>query len=288
MRLPAPITDIIVGAPGPDIIPVAVEEKFGAGDRIPDTVIDGWENDDLIVRATSVRGRMHRYNGAPRQDSIALQRSMDGATVFIAVADGVSAAVHSHAGSQAAAMQAVAWLEKNYTVGMGDAEARNLLQNAAYAVSSKAGAGKFADALPDDFASTLVCAAVTRTQEGLAGHVFSVGDSCSWILDDAGILPIAGGTEDYGAVASSAVRPLPYVPDVLDVQGFVTEGAEVLLLASDGIGDPIGGGGGALTDLLRERLVGRVPGIVEFAHIVDFSKSGFDDDRSLIAVWPKV
>ncbi|MDN6537805.1 MAG: protein phosphatase 2C domain-containing protein, partial [Corynebacterium variabile] len=234
MRLPAPITDIIVGAPGPDIIPVAVEEKFGAGDRIPDTVIDGWENDDLIVRATSVRGRMHRYNGAPRQDSIALQRSMDGATVFIAVADGVSAAVHSHAGSQAAAMQAVAWLEKNYTVGMGDAEARNLLQNAAYAVSSKAGAGKFADALPDDFASTLVCAAVTRTQEGLAGHVFSVGDSCSWILDDAGILPIAGGKEDYGAVASSAVRPLPYLPDVLDVQGFVTEGAEVLLLASDG------------------------------------------------------
>lgn len=287
MALPAPITDIVVGAPGPDISPVSVSPEFAAGDRVPDTVIDGWQNDALIVRATSVRGRMHRYNGAPRQDSIALQRSADGATVYIAVADGVSAAVHSHAGSQAAAMQAVAWLEQNYTIGMGDTEARNLLQNAAYAVSSKAGAGKFSGAQPEDFASTLVCAAVTRTQEGLAGHVFSVGDSCSWILGDAGVLPIAGGKETGGVVASSAVKPLPYVPDVLDAQGFVTEGDEVLLLASDGIGDPLGGGGGALTDLLRERLVGRVPGIVEFAHIVDFSKSGFDDDRSLIAVWPK-
>jgi hypothetical protein len=30
-----------------------------------------------------------------------------------------------------------------------------------------------------------------------------------------------------------------------------------------------------------------VPSLIEFAHMVDFSRETFDDDRTLVAVWPR-
>jgi hypothetical protein len=30
-----------------------------------------------------------------------------------------------------------------------------------------------------------------------------------------------------------------------------------------------------------------VPSLIEFAHAVDFSRETFDDDRTLVAVWPR-
>jgi hypothetical protein len=30
-----------------------------------------------------------------------------------------------------------------------------------------------------------------------------------------------------------------------------------------------------------------VPSLIEFAHAVDFSRETFDDDRTVVAVWPR-
>jgi hypothetical protein len=30
-----------------------------------------------------------------------------------------------------------------------------------------------------------------------------------------------------------------------------------------------------------------VPSLIEFAHAVDFTREAFDDDRTLVAVWPR-
>jgi hypothetical protein len=63
---------------------------------------------------------------------------------------------------------------------------------------------------------------------------------------------------------------------------------EVLLLGTDGIGDPLGSGQGGVGNLFRELFSGtEPPSLVEFANAVDFSRETFDDDRTLIAVMPR-
>jgi hypothetical protein len=62
----------------------------------------------------------------------------------------------------------------------------------------------------------------------------------------------------------------------------------VLLIATDGIGDPLGTGQGGVGNLFREVLTKPTPpSLIEFAHAVDFSRETFDDDRTLVAVWPR-
>jgi hypothetical protein len=72
--------------------------------------------------------------------------------------------------------------------------------------------------------------------------------------------------------------------------GFVVKvgEGEVLVIGTDGLGDPLGGGEGGVGNLLREVLTGSgTPSLIEFAHAVDFSRETFDDDRTLVAIWPR-
>lgn len=138
-----------------------------------------------------------------------------------------------------------------------------------------------------DFASTLVCAAISKCDNGLRGHVLSIGDSGSWTVTASGVELVEGGKgESDSAISSSAVNPLPLVPENLDTVYFETTGDETVLFGTDGVGDPLSGGDGPLSDLFVRRLYKRVPSITEFCHLVDFSKAGFNDDRTLVAVWP--
>ena len=89
-------------------------------------------------------------------------------------------------------------------------------------------------------------------------------------------------------IASSAVVGLPRVPtEVMPVVVDVASN-DVLLIATDGIGDPLGTGQSGVGNLFREVLTKpSVPSLIEFAHAVDFSRETFDDDRTLVAVWPR-
>jgi len=94
--------------------------------------------------------------------------------------------------------------------------------------------------------------------------------------------------DDFALLVSSAVVGLPWVPTELAPVVVEVADGDVLLIGTDGIGDPLGGGYGGVGNLLRAVLTGPAPpSLIEFAHAVDFSRETFDDDRTLVAVWPR-
>ena len=60
---------------------------------------------------------------------------------------------------------------------------------------------------------------------------------------------------------------------------------QVLVLMSDGVGDPLGAGTGEVGQTLAESWR-KPPYILTFAAQVEFARRSFDDDRTVIAVWP--
>jgi len=73
-------------------------------------------------------------------------------------------------------------------------------------------------------------------------------------------------------------------PAVLAVKN-TTQSVPIVMVA---VGDPLGTGQGSVGELFRDLLERPYPpSLIEFAHAVDFSRENFDDDRTLIAMWPK-
>jgi hypothetical protein len=142
----------------------------------------------------------------------------------------------------------------------------------------------------EQLATTLVCAVVEPSGAGLRAYVVSAGDSAAWLLASGEFVELVGGkpAASVEGVASSAVVGLPRVPTEV-VPAVIDVGVgEVLLVGTDGIGDPLGAGHGGVGNLFRQVLTQPVvPSLIEFAHAVDFSRETFDDDRTLVAVWPK-
>lgn len=277
---------LVVGEAGPEITPIQISDRFESARNVPDTVIDGWENKEFVIRAAAVRGQEHRHSGMPRQDAFHVEVSPNGQYIFAAVADGVSSAKLSHKGASTAVRYAVEWLKRSYSSHTEFEGWDDLVKGTAWAVKSLA--DKSPDNSPMDFATTLVVAVIRRDGGGLAAESVSIGDSGFWKLGKDGIFLHEGGKRESSSIfASSAVSPLPSVPHSIQNSAASSAEEEVLMLGSDGIGDPLGGGGGPLTELLKQRLLGRIPSLIEFAHLVDFSKAGFADDRVLIAIWPK-
>jgi hypothetical protein len=60
----------------------------------------------------------------------------------------------------------------------------------------------------------------------------------------------------------------------------------VLLIGTDGFGDPVGDGRGVVAQLFCGELERPVPPL-GFAHLLDFYRETFDDDRTLVALWPR-
>ena len=85
---------------------------------------------------------------------------------------------------------------------------------------------------------------------------------------------------------SSAVSPLPRIPAHLAVAEFELAADSVLLVGTDGFGDPLGDGDGQIGQLFTQHLTS--PPIPRaLAHLLDFSRETFDDDRTLLAIWQR-
>ena len=289
------VPQIVVGDPSPSVEPAVIAPKYQALPFRPDVVIDGWSNEVATVRGVSQRGHLHRYNGAPRQDDFAIHQLPDGRVVVL-VADGVSGALQSHLGASAAIKQGAEWLHSQLGPDLAETDWSALIKSTAWALTERAQTLlNLTEPDPvraeEQLATTLVCAVIEPTGTGgLRAYLVGVGDSSAWLLLSSGrfveLLGAKAVTPD--GMSSSTVAGLPRVPThIAPVIAEIAIG-EVLIVGTDGIGDPLGSGEGGVGNLLRDVLSGPgTPSLIEFAHAVDFSRETFDDDRTLVAVWPR-
>ncbi|SHN47120.1 protein phosphatase 2C domain-containing protein [Cryptosporangium aurantiacum] len=257
------------------------------GDYRPDTVCDAWSAGRLTVRMASVRGYAHRYDGTPRQDdAVAVAHPGSGAVVF-AVADGVSAAGEAHVGAALACRAAVRVVLRSLDDAQGDGDAIDwdavdwdaVVGAAAAALVRDAGDDKGAAAAR--FATTLVTGLVRP--EPPAATLVRVGDTAAWRLRGGAFEALTSAPGDP-VVVRSATAALPVVPDVVRPQSVDLAPGDVVLVGTDGFGDPLGDGTGQVGRLVAEVLA-TPPSALRFAHVLDFSRETFDDDRTLLAIW---
>lgn len=285
---------IVIGRPIPRFEPKSVGPEFRSNPYRPDTILDGWSTDAFAVRGASTRGYWHRHVGSPRQDDFALLLRHDVNRLVIAVADGVSEAPQSHLGATLSVRYATQWIAANaHDRSLADIDWKALVESTAWALVEHA-ASIFGQDTVDAteaervFATTLVCAVVEPGPSGeLSAAIIAVGDSAAWVLSADGYRALGGGkSEVEGGLSSSAVSGLPRVPTHIDVATVTVHAEEVLLLGTDGFGDPLGSGEGEVGRLFSSTLGSYVPSITQFGHMLDFSRETFDDDRTLVAVWP--
>lgn len=284
-------SEIPVGDPGQSFEP----RPPAAALYRPDTVHDGWSTELMTVRLASVRGYTHRFRGTPREDDVAVAVHAPSQTVVFAVADGVSAAEQSYLGAALACRGAVDDLLAQLGSGVPAVDWKHVVDSAAYQLVARVAGGReptLADSETAErrYATTLVAGAVRVGEHGvLSVSLVQVGDSAAWLLDR--------GTGHYeplvatkaaagGPLISSKVSPLPRVPSPVRAVHRELGPSSVLLVGTDGFGDPLGDGRGAVGRLFHTHLRNPPPAR-GLAHLLDFSRETFDDDRTLLAVWPR-
>jgi Protein phosphatase 2C len=296
----------VVGDAGrqPDTVPVPAEV---AAVR-PDTTCDGARLGDLDYRAVTLRGLSHCQGGKPRQDAYLLRISANREWLVGCVADGVSAGPFSHIaadvacreitrvvadtlGSQPPVTEPAGWDKL-----VSDLPWQEAVDQASSAIVARASAGQpqlepgtqlDAREVRATMATTAIAFAVaaTRTPDGLLpfGVAVASGDSSALMLTEGRWCPLTAVKNADGDVASNAVLALPRPVAVMPLSSFLRPG-EALVVVSDGIGDPLGQGTGAVGQFLAAHW-SSPPDLFSFVGQAAFYRKGFSDDRTVAAVW---
>jgi len=290
-------TPYVVGDPGRAVSRVR-PAYVPAHPHRPDSIIDGIVVNgpdgapSATVRAASVRGLSHRHYARVRQDDYALRVTPDARYLVVCVADGVSSGELSHL---------AAW----WAVHEGTDELRRLLARTrpdelpwpsflawvADLIVKQAGdhvegVGSDPREVAGHMATALTYAVMELEGEERAVHLLTVGDTSGWILGrDGGWRPQQPVKNADVDIHSSAVSALPVLSATpRPVRTSVAPG-EALVLMTDGIGDPLGNGSGAVGRFLASSWA-EPPADLEFAAQVGFARRSFDDDRTAVAIWP--
>lgn len=286
---PPPWERINVGAPG-----VEFEAKPPGEDTldVPDTECDGWSTTTLTLRLASVRGAQHRYYRKPRQDAARATSHEPTGTVVFAVADGVSSATNAELGAAEACRAATERILLQLAWSPAALDHRDIALHAAERLrrlarvrlnSSEPSPAEVANL----YATTLVAGLVRPHTDGPVVELCRIGDSGAWLLDGRQgvyrpLFPSKTGSDTL--LVSNQVTPLPYVPDRPEQATVRLAPDQVLLVGTDGFGDPLGDGDGQVGALFARQLAAP-PSPLWLAHVLDFSRETFDDDRTLLAVW---
>jgi len=279
---------VTIGEPAADIEPL-----LAAGEPYrPDSVADGGTVFGLTVRAASVRGLLKRYAGTARQDDLCLRIHPGTRTLIVAVADGVSAAPRSDLGAALAVRHATAAVARQ--LERGEVEWDEVFEHAAWAlVDEHRRAGGAPDATVEEAAAamaTTLTVATVSADDPAHVRVAAAGDSPALLLRDANFTPLAaggaGGAGGAGeALIGGSVPALPRQTRPLSTAECELPPDGVLLLCSDGLALPLGDGRGEVGAVFARELA-TLPEVLDFARLLDFSRSTYDDDRTLVAVWP--
>lgn len=267
-------------------------------DAVPDTELDWGTVDGIEVRAASIRGRIHRYEGSVRQDSfnIGSISQESESYLFLCVADGLG----SYAESQIAAREATITaartfrdllreagslerVEPNVIIGRIESHLLELLRR------REDNPNLSLRDVCDRMRTTLTIALIRNvpSEDGrFHGKTFTVGDTSAWVLQKEGnwnpVTPVKGAHTD---VFSSSVSAIPSSSaGKFDEREFAMRKGDAFFLMSDGIGDPLGDGSGLVGEALAEKLR-TAPDIYDFARICDFARRTHNDDRTLLGIW---
>lgn len=237
---------------------------------------DGGDGPSWSLRAASVAGPSHRLAGRANEDAYAWAQA--GGALAVAVADGVGATTGSAAASAAAVSAATAVVaavleemqEEEAEEPLGEDLGVDAVGAANQAVAAVGGA------------TTLVLAVLDAAGRGWAARV---GDSTALVLVAGEWRELWPGPADDGAVAT-ATAALPSADPVVETAEVTVPEGGVLVLATDGLADPLRDGPTTVAPALAEALA-EPPAPLSLALVADFSRQGCLDDRTLLAVWPR-
>ncbi|WP_424183594.1 protein phosphatase 2C domain-containing protein [Actinokineospora sp. G85] len=291
-------TPYAVGDPGraaSEVVPLPDQENWHRRDSVFDgfTLVDPDSTALATVRGASVRGLSHRAFGKPRQDEYGYQVTPDGRYLVLCVADGISSGPRSHQAAEVAVRTGVALLVNALAqVTPGEIDWEQTLREVAGHIVTFArkrvpgGEAMDADEVVAWMGTTATYAVVDLAHEVFDVHVAVVGDSSAWLLTEPGWHPLAEVKNADADIATSAVEALPKLSSRprLIIQERVYPG-EALVLMTDGVGDPLGDGKGAVGRFLADAWR-TPPHELAFVAHMGFHKRSFDDDRTVLAVWP--
>jgi serine/threonine protein phosphatase PrpC len=223
--------------------------------------VEGASTPRFALRAVSVTGVRHRLAGQAGEDSFAW--SVSGSNLAVAVCDGLGAV----SGSEAAARRAA----------RAGADAT--------ATAGEVGAGMEAanQAATGGGATTLV---VARLAEDGTVEAARIGDSTAFLIKDGGdswleLFEHPGGDEDRVGTETDA---LPCAAPAWETTRISLQPSDVLVVVTDGVADPWRDGPSTVAPALARALAAH-PGPLELARLVDFSRQGCHDDRTLVSLW---
>ncbi|PBC39527.1 hypothetical protein CJ179_36540 [Rhodococcus sp. ACS1] len=290
--LPEPYT---IGDPGRSYGEIGGNEPL-AEPAPPDTVCDAFDFGGWAVRAASVRGLSHRYDGSVRQDAYAVRYSAGTGRLVVAVCDGVGSAPHSHVAAAAAADFLVDELV-GVDLEVSEPFWTGLFRDASEhvnAVARRHGVkdGTLADVRNLMATTALVAVIDTAAEDNWTVTCAGVGDSSLWLgrTDRSPGAPaswsaLLGGKTPSTDVTSTTTSALPISKHTaVEPLQVILESAAVLLLCSDGIGDALGDGTNQVARTLGDQWASP-PTALNFAAQASFGKRGLFDDRTGIAIW---
>lgn len=267
-------------------------------DIVSDSVRIPGNEGELHLMGASVRGLSHLYYGKVRQDAFGRLLSADGRWLIVAVADGVSSGDYSHIAADIVCEQGCRLVSRQLLErDAAELDWTVVLRCLSDEMVDRA-AGEFGLAEPtlaqvaERLAATALFALVRVEPTGTGDrpvHVMALGDTSAWLLrpDSRPAWEPLHEVKNAGSVVASAAtmalpglprRPVPPVATTL-------RAGEVLVLMSDGVGDPLGRGTGDVGEVLADAWR-QPPDPFAFTAQVGFQRRSYDDDRTVVAIWP--
>ncbi len=245
---------------------------------------DGGQSAEFVVLAASVAGVAHRLSGRRCEDAYAWALRRPGRLAMI-VGAGVSTAGRGGEGADIAVNAACEHLLS--AEGWSEMECLAALRAAGEAVS---GAGGQSAA---ELSTTLVVALVSASRTGAEVFLARVGDSSAFVLAGAEweeLFPGRAEEELRGSVIGVLPLDSRGEGDAIETASVTLPAGAALVLLTDGVADPLRDGPSTVAPALAEILAGGPTGALTplaLADAADFSRRGCQDDRTVLAAWPR-